>query len=59
MSDIFTLTPDEGDGGEPTPQKKRGRRRSKPVIALITLASVLVVHWRWWMTARGKSRCSY
>jgi len=42
MSDIFTLTPDEGDGGEPTPQKKRGRRRSKPVIALITLASVLV-----------------
>jgi len=42
MSDIFTLTPDEGDGGEPTPQKKRRRRRSKPVIALITLASVLV-----------------
>lgn len=42
MSDIFTLTPDEGDGDELTTQKKRRRRRSKPFIVLITLASVLV-----------------
>lgn len=42
MSDIFTLTPEDGDGDETTPRTKRKRRRSKPVVALIALASVLV-----------------
>ena len=43
MSDIFTLTSDDDERrGEPAPGAKRRRRLSKPVVALITLASVLV-----------------
>ena len=43
MSDIFTLTSDDDGGhGEPAPGTKRKRRLPKPVVALITLASVLV-----------------
>jgi len=42
MSDIFTLTPDDGDG--PAPEEPRGRRRklSTGAKALIVIASVLV-----------------
>jgi len=42
MSDIFTLTPDDDGGGLPAPDRRSRRRLSKPVVALIVLASVLV-----------------
>ena len=43
MSDIFTLTADDGDGPAPEERPRRKRRLSKGAKALIIIASVVVV----------------